>query len=422
MSAIVAVAPVDLGRRNRRFGMFSLVLAAVVGGVFTRTGAGLDATFRLSSNLAGGEGSRIGDLVLPVGPVTVVVALAIAAIGVVQITRGFDERTTTQVVGAALALFVFAFLVWAARDASLAFADLLRGSLRAAVPLIFGALAGVLCERAGVINIAIEGQLLAGAFTAAVVASVADSAVVGALGGLAAGALVGGLLALLAIRYRTDQIVAGVVLIVLVTGLTNFLTSQVLATSSGFNTPTKFGAIEIPLLADIPILGPVLFDHTLLVYVAVAAVVVLQYSLFHTRWGLRLRSVGEHPKAADTVGIRVLATRYRAVLLGGAVAGLGGVYLSIDVASQFSRQMTGGKGFIALAAMLAGRYNPRGALGAALVFGFADALATSLQILSVGVPSSLLRTAPFVATIFVVAGLVGRLRMPAADGTPYVTE
>jgi general nucleoside transport system permease protein len=422
MSAIAAVAPLDLGRRNRRFGVFSLVLAAVAGGVFTRTGAGLDATFRLSSHLAGGAGSRIGDLVIPVGPVTVVLALAIGAIGVVQLTRGFDERTTTRVVGAVLGLFVFAFLVWAARDASLAFVDLLRGSLRAAVPLIFGALAGVLCERAGVINIAIEGQLLAGAFTAAVVASVADSAVVGAIGGLAAGALVAGLLALLAIRYRTDQIVAGVVLIVLVTGLTNFLTSQVLATSSGFNTPTKFRAIEIPLLADIPILGPVLFDHTLLVYVAVASVVVLQYALYHTRWGLRLRSVGEHPKAADTVGIRVLATRYRAVLLGGAIAGLGGVYLSIDVASQFSRQMTGGKGFIALAAMLAGRYNPRGALGAALVFGFADALATSLQILSVGVPSSLLRTAPFVATIFVVAGLVGRLRMPAADGKPYVKE
>lgn len=421
MTAMTLDAPIDLDRRNRRFGIFSLVLAVVVASVFTRTGAGLDATFRMSSALAGGPGSAIGDLTLPVGAVTAVLAVAIAAIGVAQIVRGFDERTTT-VVAVVVGLFVFAFLVWAARDASLAFVDLLRGSLRAAVPLIFGALAGVLCERSGVINIAIEAQLLGGAFVAAVISSVVGNAIAGTAGGILAGALVAGMLAVLAIRYRTDQIVAGVVLIVLVTGLTNFLLTQVLASSRGLNTPTKFGAIEIPGLSSIPILGPVLFDHTILVYVALVAVFFLQWALFNTRWGLRVRSVGEHPKAADTVGIKVLAIRYRSVLLGGAMAGLGGTYLSIDVASQFSSEMTGGKGFIALAAMLAGRYTPRGAFGAALVFGFAEALATSLQILDVGVPSSLLRTAPFVATIFVVAGLVGRLRMPAADGKPYVKE
>ncbi len=416
-------APIDLRRRNRRFGITSLLLALLLGWPMAASGSGLDATMRMSSNLAGGSGSDIGDLTLPVFPVIIVLALVVAAIGVVQVGRGFDdEGRTTMVVGIVFALFIAGFLVWAARGDTLTLVDLGRGSLRAAVPLLFGALAGVLCERAGVINIAIEAQFLLGAFTAVVVASVTDSALMGAVGGIAAGVLVAALLAVLSIRYRTDQIVVGVILIVLATGLTGFFASQVLAPSPDLNTPAKFRAIEIPILSDIPILGPILFDHTALVYVALGAVALLQWGLFNTRWGLRLRSVGEHPKAADTVGIKVLATRYRAVLLGGVLAGLGGTFLSIDAAASFTEGMSGGKGFISLAAMLAGRYNPRGALGAALVFGFADALATSLQILDVGVPSTLLLTAPYVATIFVVAGLVGKLRMPAADGQPYVTE
>lgn len=414
--------PEDLRRRNRRFGIFSLVLAGLIFSVFARGAAGLDATFRLDSALAGGSGSDMSPLTVPVAPTAIVLGVLVLAVAILQLTRGFGARTNA-VVGIATGLFILAFLTWAARGTTLPLIDLLRGSLRAAVPLTLGALAGVLCERSGVINIAIEGQLLGGAFVAAVLASVTDSAIVGAAAGILAGALIGALLAVLAIRYRTDQIVVGVILIVLVSGLTGFLTTQVLADDpSALNSPTRFSSFEVPLLADIPIVGPMLFDHTPPVYIAVALVFVVQWALFKTRWGLRLRSVGEHPMAADTVGIRVLATRYRAVILGGVFAGFGGAFLTLDASAQFIKDMSGGKGFIALAAMLAGRYNPRGALGAALVFGFADALATALQILNIGVPSTLMLTAPYVATLIVVAGLIGRLRMPAADGQPYIKE
>lgn len=417
----MTAAPDDLRRRNRRFGLFSLFLAALVFFVFATDVAGIEATFRLDSSLAGGPGSDLDPFAVPVAPTAILLGIVIVVLAGFQLIRGFGQKTNL-VVGAVVGLFILAFLTWAARDATLPLVDLLRGTLRAAVPLTFGALAGILCERSGVINIAIEGQLLGGAFLGAVIGSVTSSAWLGGLGGVAAGALIGALLAVLAIRYRTDQIVVGVVLIVLVSGLTGFLTSQVLASSQELNTPTRFQSIEIPLLAEIPFFGPLLFDHTAPVYIAIVSVFVVHWGLFSTRWGLRLRSVGEHPKAADTVGIRVLATRYRAVILGGMLAGLGGAFLTLDASSQFIKDMSGGKGFIALAAMLAGRYNPRGALGAALVFGFADALSTALQILQIGIPSTLMLTAPYVATIFVVAGLVGRLRMPAADGQPYVKE
>jgi len=290
------------------------------------------------------------------------------------------------------------------------------------VPIAFGAMAGVLSERAGVINIAIEGQFLAGAFTAAVVASVLGSAWFGLLGGIAAGALIGIMLAGLTIRFQADQIVSGVVLIVLATGVTSFLTSQLLASNTTLNSPVRFTAAPMPLLSDLPLIGSIVFRQTFLVYLMIAMVIVLQFALFRTRWGLRLRSVGEHPAAADTVGIDVLRTRYRAVVLGGMLAGIGGSWFTLEAASQFSKEMTGGRGFIALAAMLVGRYSPVGAMSAALLFGFADSLATTLQRLPVPLPSTLLRATPYVITLLVVAGLVGRLRVPAADGKPYVNQ
>jgi len=312
--------------------------------------------------------------------------------------------------------------VYKRQGESVSLVALLRGTLFASVPIAFGAMAGVLSERAGVINIAIEGQFLAGAFAAAVFASVLGSAWFGLLGGIAAGALIGVLLAALTIRYQADQIVSGVVLIVLATGVTSFLTSQLLSVNPDWNTPVRFTAAAVPVLSDVPLLGSIVFRQTVLVYLMLIAVVVLQLTLFRTRWGLRLRSVGEHPAAADTVGIDVLRTRFRAVVLGGVLAGIGGSWFTLEAASQFSKEMTGGRGFIALAAMLVGRYSPVGALSAALLFGFSDALATALQRLPVPLPSTLLRTAPYVVTILVVAGLVGRLRVPAADGKPYVKQ
>jgi general nucleoside transport system permease protein len=406
-------------RRDRRFATFLVILAAVMLGVFTRDRSGTVATFVL--NDARGALVLLPDLRLPVLSTVITLAAGVLGLALHLAIRGAGERAPL-VVGAAGSVFIVGLLVWASAGASVSLIALARGTLFAAVPIAFGAMSGVLCERSGVINIAIEGQFLFAAFTAAVVASLLGSAWWGLIGGVAAGALIGLMLAALTIRYQADQIVSGVVLIVLATGVTSFLTSQVLAENASWNAPVRFTATPIPLLGDIPIIGPVLFRQTVLVYLMLATVVVLTFALFRTPWGLRLRAVGEHPEAADTVGIAVLGTRYRAVMLGGVLAGIGGSWFTLEAASQFSKEMTAGRGFIALAAMLVGRYHPVGALGAALLFGFADALATILQRLPVPIPSTLLRAAPYVLTILVVAGLVGRLRVPAADGKPYIKQ
>jgi general nucleoside transport system permease protein len=408
-----------LRRRNRRFGIFSILVAALMGAVLTTSPRGDTATFVL--NDARGQLFELPNLSLPLTATVLVLTGAVLAIAYRQFTAGFGKRTVL-VVGIVAGLFVIAFLTWAAAGGNLSVVGLLRGSIARATPIALGALAGVLCERAGVINIAIEGQFLAGAFTAAVFSSMAGNPWVGLLGGIGAGVLIAYLLAALSIRFHADQIVVGVVLIVFATGMTSFLTTQILVPNRHLNAPTRFPTISVPLLSEIPLIGPVFFRQSILVFGMLASVLVLHYALFQTRWGLRLRSVGEHPKAADTVGIKVLATRYKAVLLGGVFAGIGGAYFTLDAVGSFSKEMSGGRGFIALAAMLVGRYNPVGALGAAIIFGFADAMATALQLLRVPVPSEVLLTAPYVVTIVVVAGLIGRLRPPAADGQPYIKQ
>ena len=419
-SAAPSLAEQRLRRRNRNFGIFSVLCVAVMGLIFARTPRGDTATFILNDARAG-QLFELPNLRVSVVPVVLVLAGMVLAIAVRQFTAGFGRRSVL-IVGVVAVLFIIAFLSWAAAGGQLNLVGLLRATVSRATPIALGALAGVLCERAGVINIAIEGQFLAGAFAAAVFASVATSPWVGLLGGIGAGVLVALMLAGLSIRFKADQIVVGVVLIVLVTGMTSFLTTQLLVPNPQLNAPSRFPTVTVPVLSDLPLIGPVFFRHSVLVFTMLAAVLLLQYALFQTRWGLRLRSVGEHPKAADTVGIKVLATRYKAVLLGGVAAGIGGAYFTLDATGSFSREMTGGRGFIALAAMLVGRYSPVGAFGAALIFGFAEALAVSLQLLRVPVPSEVLLTAPYVVTIFVVAGLIGRLRAPAADGQPYEKE
>jgi ABC-type uncharacterized transport system permease subunit len=407
--------------RARRFGTVAVVLGLFIVAVFAIPNTGVSTTLSLESRLAGAEGSQIGEVTVSVFWSTLPLGLGAIALGVALILGRWKEYAI-RVGGAAIGLFVIAFLLWAGRGSTLFVVDLARLSLRAAVPLTLGALAGLVGERAGVVNIAIEGQLLMGAFMAAVIASATDSAWIGSVAAILGGVAIAAMLGLLSVKFDTDQIVAGVVLIVFATGLTSFLASQWLTSSPTMNSPDTFSAVAIPGLASIPILGPILFDQSPLVYVTLIAVVVLQWAVFRTRWGLRLRSVGEHPKAADTVGISVPGTRWRAVLLGGLLAGLGGAFLSIDAASSFTEEMSGGKGFIALAAMLAGRYNPRGAFGAALVFGLAEASARALQGFDVGVPSTLLLAIPYVVTILVVSGLIGRLRIPGASGTHYSTE
>jgi ABC-type uncharacterized transport system permease subunit len=283
----------------------------------------------------------------------------------------------------------------------------------------------VIGERAGVVNVALEAQLLLGAFVAAFVASLAHSIWVGLIGAALAGMLVAGLLSVLAIRYLVDQVIVGVVLNVFALGLTSFLFNKLLSPhAEQFNQPGYFAAFKIPLLGDIPVLGSVFFNGTIFLYLTYALVGGVHFGLFHTRWGLRLRSVGEHPKAADTVGINVRRTRMRAVLLAGLIAGLGGAFLVIGAGSPgtFQLNMSAGKGFIALAAVIFGRWSPKGAVLAALLFGFADQLQALLAQAGAPIDPSLLLMLPYLATLLAVAGFVGRVRAPAADGQPYAVS
>jgi simple sugar transport system permease protein len=377
---------------------------------------------RLGLNPARGDTFfTLPDLVVPSASTAYVLAAVCMFLGGVQLARGFKKRINL-VLGIVALIFVFTFLVWAAGGRSLNLLGMLQSSLLRSVPIAFGALAGVMCERAGVINIAIEGMLLSAAFAASLVASVSGSLWIGLLAGALTGGLVAALLAVLSIRYRVDQIVGGTVINILALGLTSYLSSQFLQKNEALNTPGRFQNVEIPVLSDIPLVGPILFDNNIFVYLMLVIVAVMFVGLFYTRWGLRVRSVGEHPKAADTVGIRVLFTRYRNVILGGMVAGIGGAYFSIGAVGRFEEGMTAGRGFIGLAAMIFGRWHPIGALGAALIFGFADSLQVKLNILRVGIPTEFLAMIPYLLTILIVAGAAHRVRPPAADGKPYVKE
>jgi ABC-type uncharacterized transport system permease subunit len=263
--------------------------------------------------------------------------------------------------------------------------------------------------------------LLLGAFTAAMVASATGSLWLGMISGAAAGCLVGGLLAVFAIGYAVDQIILGVVLNTLIIGLTGYLYDDLMVPyANTLNSASTFSSIKIPLLADIPIVGPVFFDSTIFLYLTYLALALVQVGLFATRWGLRTRAVGEHPVAADTVGIRVYATRYRNVIFSGVLAGIGGAYLTVGSVGTFTKGMSSGEGYIALAAMIFGRYTPFGAIAAALLFGFSTQLQSILSTMSVPIQSNLLLMTPYLVTIIVVAGLVGKVRPPKAEGIPYV--
>jgi simple sugar transport system permease protein len=323
-----------------------------------------------------------------------------------------------------IVLFVAAFLIWVvggARTPSISLAGLIAGSVTLAVPLVFGSLSGVLCERVGVVNIAIEGQLLGGAFTAAMVASMTRNPFLGLLAAAVAGAVVSVVLALFSIKYLVNQIIVGVVLNVLVSGLTGFLFSTVMqADPDLFNSPDRLPIVDIPVLSSIPLIGPILFKQSVVGYLMYIAVIVVWIGLFKTKWGLRVRAVGEHPQAADTMGIKVNATRFWNVTLGGAIAGIGGSFFTLVAIDSFTKEISGGRGFIALAALIFGRWNPIGAFFAALLFGFADNLQSIVTIIGTPVPSQFMAMLPYLVTVLAVAGLVGRSRPPAASGIPYV--
>ena len=343
--------------------------------------------------------------------------------------RSFFQRTALIAIVLAVILLILAVVVNTTALNQYVWLRVLFGvsalnfTLRATVPLILGALSGILCERSGIVNIGIEGMMLAGAF-GAFVAKVATndwplaaSLLLGVLVALLVGGLMGWLHALLSIRFRMDQIISGTVLIILATGFTSYLFNRD-SVAEG-----KFSAIPIPGLADIPVIGRILFDNPPITYLALILVVVVHIALFYTRWGLRTRAVGEHPRAADTVGINVNRYRYVNTIIGGRLAGLAGGFLVLEAVGQFQEGMTAGRGFIALAAMIFGNWNPFGALGASLLFGYTQALQNELLLAGITtVPRQFVSMLPYVVTIVAVSGFVGRVRPPAAEGKVYETE
>lgn len=366
---------------------------------------------------------EMGEFSLPALATGIVFTIIAAACTAVITQRAIARKETNGWLVATVGVaFVATFLIWtvAGKESSvLPVVSLLVGGLMFATPLVFGALAGVICERSGVINIAIEGQLLLGAFFGAIAASAFANPYAALVASPIAGALIGVLLALFTIKFRADHIVVGVVLNMLVLGLTSFLFSTQLKNSPGLNKAVPLSPIGIPVLKDIPIIGPVLFNQTILVYLMMATVIILHIMLFRSKWGLRTRACGEHPKAADTVGIKVNAIRWQNVIIAGAIAGLGGAFFTVGEGLAFSKDMAAGNGFIALAAMILGRWRPTGALAAAVLFGFATNLGAVMQAVGSPLPAEFMLMFPYIVTILAVAGFVGAVRAPAAEGKAY---
>ncbi len=344
--------------------------------------------------------------------------------GGLRLVRGLGSLRSALGMGLAF-LAVFGFLVWVTSGTNLNLSGMLQDTLKLATPLALGAMAGIFCERSGVFNIAIEGMMLTAAFSAACFASLFHSLWMGVLVGIISGGLMAALHAWLSIKYKVDQIISGTVINILAAGATRFLNVR-LADPAGMSTPGKFNPIAIPVLSKIPVLGPILFNQQPIVYIMLILLAVVQFVVFSTPWGLRLRACGEHPRAADTVGVNVVRMRYIGVILGGMIAGIGGAYFSVGEVGSFEDSMTRGAGFVALAAMIFGKWNPIGAFGAALLFGFADALQVKMQsiqpplpFLHVPIPPEFLQMTPYILTIIVLAGAIGSAIGPAAGGKPY---
>ena len=356
-----------------------------------------------------------------VGLFSGVLLLVMAALAGLWVSQKRDVPMWWFVIFGAVALF--AFLGWLAAGDTVPVAFLLGNALILAIPIILGGLSGVMSERVGVVNISIEAQLLAGAFVGAVVGTLTGNLYVALVAAMIAGSLLGMVLAAFAIKYLADQIIVGVVLNVLVIGITNFLYSQWLTRDSdSTNFPGTLDIFAIPFLSDIPIIGPVLFDNRITVFITFLVVPLLWWVLFRSKLGLRARSVGEYPLAADTVGIDVGKTRFWWVSLGGLLAGLGGAALTIGNVGAFGKEMTAGQGFIALAVVILGRWHPIYMSAAALLFGFSIILRVWANQVSPGIPTDFILMVPYLVTLIAVVGFVGKVRAPAADGQPYTKE
>jgi simple sugar transport system permease protein len=388
--AIDSAAPLlsnEQRKRARNVG-FSLILLALISAFFFSGRPG-EAGFKLVDSFT---------LVLPSQPFARVLAVMLGALGAVQLYRGFGKWTNV-VLAISTGAFVVGFLAWATSGGSFNLTGMLQDTVTRSVPITLGAIAGILCERSGIINIAIEGQLLGGAFAGAVIGSLYGPWA-GVLGAMVMGVALSALLAVFAIRFRVDQVIVGFAINFFSLGLTSFLSQRVLTPHPEYNIVKPFTPYAIPLLSDIPVIGVALFTQTYFVYISVIAVVLTTWFMYRTRWGLRTRAIGEYPQAAGTLGVDVLKLRYRNVWIAGAVAGLGGAWWPIGTVGRFDQNITG-------------------ALTAALVFGLAEAIQLKMSNLDTGIPSEFLLMAPYIVTLIVVAGFVGRSRAPKAAGQAY---
>jgi len=419
MSQAVSMNSNAQGGSRRRFtvGIFLLAEAAALLLLLIGTG-GMVSTFVLASKRAGVD-IAAPDLVIPTWASILAVAIFVGLAGVWQLIKGF-KRYTNAVLITMISLGILLFLIWAARDNSLNLTGMLVSSVISATPIALAALSGIYSERSGVVNIGIEGMILLGAFLSVVVASVTHSLIIGFLTGILAGMLLGALHAVLSIRYRINQIISGTGIIILALGITNYFYRAFLNPNPALNNSGPIlASLPIPLLWRIPVIGPILFNQSPVIYIMFLLILFTHFFYNYSKWGLRIRAVGENPKAADTLGINVFRLRYISVLISGGIAGFAGAYMSIGQIGFFQESMSAGKGFLGLAAMIFGNWNPGGAFLGSLIFGFFDSWQNKLSILQVGIPSEFLAMAPYIATMVVLAGFVGRSRMPAADGTPY---
>lgn len=415
--------------RKRFLAIFLLILAILM---LTQAPAALSSEITTTLTLQSGNVADVAKVIIPTLPFLLLMGVFFSVTGVLSLLPAPQtERPSTLLMGIAGVMVIPTLLIAAAAGNSTNIVTMLTESLQLATPIAIGAMAGIWCERSGVVNIAIEGMMLFSACFAFTTVFFlrnifpADQIANAHLLALLMGMLVGGLVALLhawiSITFSTDQIVSGTVINILAVGVTSFVRREFLmGRGEGFiQTMTP---IRIPILADIPIIGEALFNNKPIIYLMFVVIIGTWVVLFYTRWGLRMRAVGEHPSAADTLGIDVNRVRWISVFIAGMIAGLAGAHLTLEASGNFTDNMTAGKGFIALAAMIFGKWHPFGAFAGALLFGFADALGTRFQILGVAVPVQFLQMVPYLVTLVVLAGLVGRAFPPKAVGTPYKKE
>ena len=422
MSVTTATPSVTVTRfwnRARGFGVFYLLVALIVlVGAFTRTDPATISKLGLGV-IGKPPPVRIS---LPTQATLIVFGILLALAGIYSLVRSPKDRSVNTLLGVSFGLIVMAALIAASANKSIDLVGMIKDSVRLATPITLGMLAGVMCERAAVINIAIEGMMLTAAAVGYMASLYSQNMWVGLLVAVLSGGLMAALHAVLSIRFMVDQIISGTVINILAVGVSGYIRAAFLL-KNPFGAPGVFPYVfqKTPLWG-IPILGPILFQYQPMVYAAMILVPLIWFVLFRTAWGLRTRAVGEHPRAADTLGINVFKVRYVNVILAGCIAGLGGAWFSLETVGHFDDLMTNGRGFIALAAMIVGNWNPIGGALGALLFGFADALNFKFQILEVAVPYQFIGMLPYILTMIAVAGVIGKTTPPAADGQPYVKQ